>query len=256
MPGPLLLIEQTTESLTTLTLNRPEKRNALSVALVEALREAVIGAQQDARRRVLILRGAGPAFCAGLDLAEAASPENAHRSATALAGLYAALATSPLVTVAAAQGAALGGGAGLLLACDFVVASRDLTIGFPEVRRGLVAALVSCLLRRQVGERDVRALILLARSVSAEQGKALGLIHEIVGGADGLALASRTLADEICRGAPGAIARTKRLLNELAPRTIAEDLEIAMRYHLEARESAEAAEGIAAFREKREPRWG
>src|SRR5207253_2313424 len=105
-----------------LSLNRPEKRNALSVELIEQLTEAVRAASNEPRLRVLILRGNGPAFCAGLDLHEAgASPDSVGRSAEALAALYLEILRSPLVTIAAAQGAAIGGGAGLLLACDLAV---------------------------------------------------------------------------------------------------------------------------------------
>lgn len=247
--------DETDPAVTVLTLDRPEKRNALSVELIERLTDAVRAAGADAGRRALVLRGAGPAFCAGLDLAEAAAPEKAGRSAESLATLYEAIAGSRLVTIAAAHGAAVGGGAGLLAACDVVVAAEDLKIGFPEVRRGLVAALVTVLLRRQLGDRAVRDLILLGRSVDAHTAAALGLVNRVVP-TPRLETSALGLAREACRGAPGAITRTKRLLDELSVRPLEEDLRLALRYHLEARQSAEAAEGIAAFREKREPRWG
>ena len=250
-----ILIDTGNPLVTVLTLNRPEKRNALSVSLIRAAGEAVNSASADRTRRVLILRGAGPVFCAGLDLKEASEATRADESAHALAELYAAICESPLVTIAAAQGAAFGGGAGLLASCDLVVASEDLRIGFPEVHRGLVAALVTCMVRRQVGERAVRELVLLGRSVPAAEALLLGLVNRAVP-AERLADEADALAAQACKGAPGAIARTKRLLDDLAQRPITEDLRRALAYHLQARESAEAAEGVAAFLERREPKWG
>jgi methylglutaconyl-CoA hydratase len=251
----LLLVDDSDPAVGILTLNRPDKRNALNVALIEQLTAAVKRADGEPARRVLILRASGPVFCAGLDLGEAADPASAGRSAEALAALYLTICQSPLVTITAAQGAAYGGGAGLLAACDFVVAGEDLHVGFPEVRRGLVAALVTCLVRRQLGDRHVRELVLLGEPVPAGRALDLGLVNRVVPVA-GLLTTATGLAREVWRGAPCAIARTKRLLDDLAPRPIEEELRRALRYHLEARQSAESAEGIAAFREKREPRWG
>jgi methylglutaconyl-CoA hydratase len=249
------LVDRRDPAISVLTLNRPEKRNALSIALIEALTAAVVAASNDRSRRVIILRGAGAAFCAGLDLNEA-SQANVHgQSAEALAGLYEAVATSPLVTIAAAHGAAMGGGAGLIAACDFAVAADDLRLGYPEVHRGLVAALVTCLLRRQMNDRVVRELILLGQTIDGSSALAMGLVRRVVPAAR-LAEDAMKLAREAARGAPGAIARTKVLLDELAPRPIREDLRRALAHHLAARQSAEGTEGMAAFREKREPRWG
>ncbi len=237
-----------------LTLNRPEKRNALSVALIVALRGEVDAASSDTSCRAIVLRGEGPAFCAGLDLAEAAQADGHERSALALRGLYESVCASPAITIAAAHGAAMGGGAGLVAACDFAVADESLRLAYPEVKRGLVAALVTCLLRRQVSDRAVRELVLLGETIEAGRALELGLINRIApaGKVDESALG---LARQALRGAPGAIGRTKRLLDELASRPLAEDLERAMKYHLEARQSAEAAEGLAAFRDKRAPKW-
>lgn len=254
MPEPCL-VDDADPLITTITLNRPEKRNALSTDLIRRLAAAVDSAASDRNRRVIILRGAGPVFCAGLDLKEAADPARADASAHALAELYSAICGSPLVTLAAAHGAAFGGGVGLIAACDLVVASADLRIGFPEVHRGLVAALVTCMVRRQVGERALRELVLLGQTRSAGDALALGLVNRVVPPGQ-MEAEAMSLAREACKGAPGAIARTKRLLDEVAPRPIAEDLRRALAYHLEARNSQEAAEGTAAFLGRREPRWG
>jgi methylglutaconyl-CoA hydratase len=255
MPDDPLLIHRADPAITLLTLNRPDKRNALNVALIESLHAAIATASADPQCRALIVRGAGPSFCAGLDLTEASDATLHARSAESLATLYETLGTSPLITIAAAHGAAMGGGAGILAACDFVVAADDLSLAYPEVRRGLVAALVTCLLRRQLSDRQVRELILLSASLSATEALAFGLVRQVVAPAQ-LEEAALDLAQKAIQGAPGAIARTKKLLDATAPRPLREDLRIAMMYHIAARESSEAAEGISAFREKRRPSWG
>ena len=250
-----LLINDEDPAISVLTLNRPERRNALSLELIELLTDAVISSAKDPTRRVVILRGNGPAFCSGLDLREASVPGGAEKSAEALARMYAAIGNSPLVTIAAAHGAAMGGGAGILAACDFVVAADTLKLAYPEVKRGLVAALVTCLLRRRLNDGAVRELILLGQTVEAEEAFKLGLVSDVVV-TEELLNTAMELARDICAGAPGAIMRTKQLLDDLAARPLEEDLKRALRVHLSARNSAEAAEGIAAFIEKREPKWG
>jgi methylglutaconyl-CoA hydratase len=252
---PLVLVDDHDAQIRVVTLNRPDKRNALSVVLIQSLRDAVAAAADDRARRVVVIRAAGPSFCAGLDLNEAAATDNPAIAAEALAGLYETICLSPLVTIAAAHGGAFGGGAGLLAACDLVLAADDLRLGFPEVRRGLVAALVTCLIRRQLGDRHVRELVLLGQAVAASRALDLGLVNRVVPAAQ-LLDAALNLAREVCSGAPGAVARTKRLLDDLGPRPIADELRRALAYHVEARVSPEASEGIAAFREKRDPRWG
>jgi len=247
-------IESADPAIKVITLNRPEKRNALSVALIEQLRDAIKDAANVDECRAIILRGNGPVFCAGLDLKEAFSSDTTERSARSLADLYQTLALSPLITIAAAQGAAMGGGVGLLAACDFVVAADDLRIGFPEVRRGLVAALVTALLQRQLPGRVLRELILLGQTIEASRAQSIGLVNRVVPAA-GLVDQAKQLAAEALQGAPLAMQRTKKLLDDLSPRSLADDLERALQYHMAARDSTEAAEGAAAFLEKREPRW-
>jgi methylglutaconyl-CoA hydratase len=149
----------------------------------------------------------------------------------------------------------MGGGAGLLSACDLVVAAEDLKLSYPEVKRGLIAALVTCLLRRQLSDRKVRELILLGQAISAQTALDMGVVTQVCPAAS-LMPSALHLAQEACLGAPGAIARTKQLLDDLAYRPLEEDLQIAMGYHLSARNADEAEEGIAAFLEKRPPKWG
>jgi methylglutaconyl-CoA hydratase len=249
-----VLIDSTDPVVAIVTLNRPSKRNALSLQLMEELLSAVQAAAENVNRRVLLLRANGPAFCAGLDLKEAANRANTESSARALAAVYKAIVACPLVTIAAAQGAVIGGGVGLLSACDLVVAADDMQIGFPEVKRGLVAALVTALVRRQVNDRIIRELVLLGRTITATQALSIGLVNQVVE-FERLTVAAQDLIAQALQSAPLAVARTKKLLDALSPRPMADELDLALRYHLEARDDAEAIEGIAAFLEKREPRW-
>src|SRR2546421_11631005 len=158
MNASLITTEQREDGITILTLNRPAKRNALNAELMEACSEALESLAQDQTQRVIILRGEGPVFCAGLDLEEAFLPENAERTARLVARVLRAVYQVPQVTIAAVQGAAIAGGAGLMSACDLVVATRDARIGYPEVRRGLVAALVMFLFHRRGFGRGVRGM--------------------------------------------------------------------------------------------------
>ena len=253
-PVPLVLAESDGSATTVLTLNRPEKRNALNIALIEALCTAVEAAERVPAHRVLILRGAGPAFCAGLDLAEAADPGRAHRSADGIARVLMLLSDSRLVTIAAVHGAAIAGGAGLMSACDFAVAESGTLIGYPEPRRGLVAGMVMTFLRRQLGERDAREVLLGGELFPAERAREIGLINRVAPNGGAMAEAG-AFAASVLKGGPRAVEATKKLLASLWPRTVAKDIGEARAFHLKARHSSEAGEGIAAFLEKRPPRW-
>src|SRR5436305_14914716 len=150
---PVVIVEKQTPQITVVTLNRPERRNSLTIQLLNELISAIKVASDQPDERVLILRGAGVAFCTGLDLKEAADQTKAHATAEMVANTLIAIGQTRVVTIAAVHGAAVAGGAGIMSACDFVVAAEGTKIGYPEVRRGLVAGLVMTFLRRQVGER-------------------------------------------------------------------------------------------------------
>ena len=251
---PVVLIEKQTPQITVLTLNRPERRNALTIELLGELIAAIRIASDEPQERVLILRGAGAAFCTGLDLKEAADPAKAHATAEMVARTLIAISQTRLITIAAVHGAAVAGGAGIMSACDFVVAAEGTRIGYPEVRRGLVAGLVMTFLRRQVGERNMRELLLGSELIKAERAKEIGLVNRVVA-QDDLMSEAQEFADSVLQGAPDALAQTKRLIEELWWRSVKEDVELALKYHMQARESSEAHEGIAAFNEKRLPNW-
>ena len=251
---PVVLIEKQSLQTTVLTLNRPERRNALTVELLTELCAAIKVASDEPQKRVVILCGAGAAFCTGLDLKEAADQTKAHATAEMVANTLIAISQTHLVTIAAVHGAAVAGGAGIMSACDFVVAAERTKIGYPEVRRGLVAGLVMTFLRRQVGERNMRELLLGSELIEVERAKAIGLVNRVVARNDLMTEAVK-FADSVLQGAPSAVAQTKRLIDELWWRSVKDDVDLALKYHMEARESSEAREGIAAFNEKRKPNW-
>ena len=189
-----------TTGVLTLTLDRPDKRNALSSALIEALLAAVERADLDAQVRVLVLRGAGKDFCAGADLEELLAsadkdPAENEASALRLGALFQALRALPKPVVAVVQGRALAGGCGLATACDLVLAADDAQFGYPEIQRGFVPAMVMAMLVRQVGEKQALHLAVTGRLLTAEEARGLGLVSKIIPAAE---LEAR--ATELVRG--------------------------------------------------------
>src|SRR5213083_671559 len=226
---PVVLIEKQTPQITVVTLNRPERRNALTLELLNELNAGIKVASEQPQERVLILRGAGAAFCTGLDLKEAADQTKAHATAEMVANTLIAISQTRLTTIAAVHGAAVAGGAGIMSACDFVVAAQGTKIGYPEVRRGLVAGLVMTFLRRQVGERNMRELLLGSELIEAEHAKEIGLVNRVVT-QDQLMSEALKFAESALRGAPGALCQTKRLIDDLWWRSVKQDVDLALKY--------------------------
>ena len=223
---PVVLIEKQAPEITVVTLNRPERRNALTLELLTELQAAVKVVSDQPQERVLILRGAGAAFCTGLDLKAAADQTKAHATAEMVANTLVAISQTHLITIAAVHGAAVAGGAGIMSACDFVVAAQRTKIGYPEVRRGLVPGLVMTFLRRQVGERNMRELLFGSELIEAERAKEIGLVNRVVARDDVMSEAQK-FAESVLQGAPGALAQTKRLVDELWWRSVKEDVDLA-----------------------------
>ena len=251
---PVVLIERESPQISVLTLNRPDRRNSLTLELLTELCAAINAASEQPEQRVLILRGAGAAFCTGLDLKAAADHTKAHATAEMVANTLITVSQTRLITIAAVHGAAVAGGAGIMSACDFVVAAERTKIGYPEVRRGLVAGLVMTFLRRQVRERNLRELLFSGELIDAVRAKEIGLVNRVVP-ADDVMNEAKKFAASVLQGAPGALSQTKRLVEELWWHSVKGDIEVALKYHMQARASDEAREGIAAFNEKRQPNW-
>lgn len=203
----------------TLTLDRPEKRNALSAALIDALHDALERADLDPAIRAVLIRGAGKDFCAGADLdellasADRSSEEN-ERDALRLGSLFRRMRALPRPVVALVHGRALAGGAGLALACDIVIAAESAQLGFPEIQRGFVPAMVAALLRRAAGEKAAFDLAATGRILGAREAASLGLVTRVVPDADVAAEAERCLR-ALTESSASALALTKRLFYEL-----------------------------------------
>src|SRR5207253_2863766 len=198
---PVVLIEKQSPQITVVTLNRPQRRNSLTIELLNELVASIKVASDQADERVLILRGSGAAFCTGLDLKEAADQKKAHMTAELVAKALITLAETRLVTIAAVHGAAVAGGL-----------------------------------------------------IDAERAREIGLVNRVVA-PDQLMIEAQKFADSVLQGAPNALTQTKRLIEELCSTSVGEDVDLALKHHMRARESAEAREGIAAFNEKRKPNW-
>jgi methylglutaconyl-CoA hydratase len=250
----LVDVERRTRSIREIILRRAESRNALSLEMLEQLFAALNTLAADSEVRVVILRADGPVFSAGLDLKEAADDTLAERSAASLKRVFEFLRETPLVMIAAVQGGAYAGGAGLMAACDIVVAANDVNIGFPEARRGLLPALISQILRPKVRDGDLRELFLTGEPIDARRALQIGLVQRVVSG-DGLLAEVRFLANAVVSGAPETIRQTKQLLNDLIDPSRDTSEAALETLHLAARHSAEAREGLAAFKEKRNPNW-
>jgi methylglutaconyl-CoA hydratase len=267
-----------------LTLNRPDRRNALSRGLLAALTEAFDRARDDAAARCVILTGSGNAFCAGMDLAElqesvtASSPPTPalpHKGggsslspsplvgegrgggavwedALRLATLYDRIYTLPKPTIAAVNGAAVAGGAGLVSVCDLAVAVPEARFGYPEARRGLVAAMVMPHLLRHVGERMARYLLLTGELIDADEAWRVGFLNAV---APAEQLLSRALswAHSVAEGGPNALARTKELLHTFSRQAVS--LEEAAKASAAPRLTEECRQGLEAFFNKRPAPW-
>src|SRR6202050_585061 len=242
----------------TITLNRPDKRNAISFELIDDLQGALDEvAKSDAL--VLILTGAGKAFCSGLDLDNlkallGRSPEQNLQDSQTMVRLFRALYEFPKVTIAAVNGAAIAGGTGLALLCDFTLAVPEAKFGYTEVRIGFVPAIVSTFLLRQVGEKQARDLLLTGRLFGADEALRLGLVNEIVP-ADKLIYRAREMATLLMENSPASLRATKKLLSAHACAELDAQIEAAIRENAAIRTTADFREGMASFFEKRKPVW-
>lgn len=250
----LVSVDYPEKEICVLTLRRPDKRNALNVELLEGLCGHLDEAIKTRSLRACILAAEGPSFCSGMDLYDAVDPFKVECSAVLIAHLLTSLTTAPFVTIGAAQGVAAGGGAGILSACDLVVAANNLEISYPEVRRGLVPAQVAPLLMRLVPRHLVHELFFVGEPFNAERALVVGLVNRVVH-VEYLLSEALQLADQVRKGSPKAIQQTKSLLRDLDRRTFSEDLNIALPYHHQSRHTFDAQEGTSAFLEKRTPSW-
>jgi methylglutaconyl-CoA hydratase len=245
---------------TWLWLNRPESRNALSRDLQDLLLKAFEGIEKDKNARVIVLAGRGAAFCAGGDLSRMEQASKMTKAGSnAEAGRFARLLyrmhTFPKPLIARVHGAAFAGGMGLAAACDLVVAAEEAEFCLPEVRIGLVPAMISPYIVRAMGEQQARRYVLTGERLAAREAHRIGFAHECVP-ASGLDACVDKLARQLAQCGPEALARSKQLLRKVAKAPISPRLgRETARVLDEARGGEEAREGIRSFLEKRRPRW-
>lgn len=241
-----------------ITLARPEKRNAISTQMIEELL-AALDAIDESAARVAVITGEGKAFCAGMDLdelraiAEQSKRENFEDSRR-MAAMFYRIYSFRKPVIAAVNGAAIAGGCGIATLADFTLAVPEAKFGYTEVKIGFMPALVSVFLRRQIGAKHSRDLLLSGRILDAAEAFRLGLVTEIVAG-DKLMTRAREIARAIVASSPVSIARTKLLLVRSEEAALKAEIEIAVRENADIRITADFKEGLAAFLEKRPPKW-
>ncbi len=251
---------QTSDRVTTIRMNRPEKHNAFDEALIAALTAAFRAAARDEAARVVVLSAAGQSFSAGADLdwmKRMSTQERAanERDAMALADLMAAIDRCPKPVLGLVQGAAFGGGVGLVACCDIAIAASEASFCLSEVRLGLIPAVISPYVAAAIGPRACRRYFLTAERFDAAMALSLGLVHEVVPAAE-LGAARDRMLGHLLKGGPRAQSAAKDLIAHVAGARIDEPLMRDTAWRIaEARASAEGKEGIAAFLEKRKPNW-
>jgi methylglutaconyl-CoA hydratase len=248
----------TSGDIATITLCRPEKRNAISTEMTSDLMNA-FGAIEASSARVAILTGEGKAFCSGIDLAAlqaiaTQSPlenlEDARRFALLLRRIW----SFPKPTIAAVNGAAVAGGCGIATLCDFTLAVPEATFGYPEVRIGFLPAIVAVFLVRQIPEKHARDLLLTGRIIDAAEAQRLGLVTEVAPAAE-LMSAAQKLAATLLESSPTSLLKTKKLLGDLAAPEVERALDLAIAESVQIRTTPDFREGLASFLDKRAPKW-
>jgi methylglutaconyl-CoA hydratase len=256
---PDLVISRGEGRCVTLTLNQPEKRNPISTAMRAALVGALETVRKDSSIRSVILTGAGTTFCSGMDLdslsaACSASYEDNLADSKSIRDFFEYFLSYPKPVIAAVNGPALAGGAGLALVCDSTILAARASFTFSEVKLGFVPAIVSIYLQLSIGLKRTRELLLSARTVAAEEAERLGLANAVVG--------NDTLMEECARRAslfeqngPEALAATKRLLASQIKHNYMTDMGLSVELNAKARHTSECKEGVSAFLGKRRPDW-
>src|SRR5215470_5285785 len=241
-----------------LTLNRPDKRNAISARMICELM-AALDAIEQSKARVVIVTGAGKAFCAGMDLEMLSAiakqtPHENQEDSKRMAKMFRRVWSYTKPMIAAVNGPALAGGCGIATLCDFTLASPDAKFGYTEVKIGFLPAIVSVFLTRQIGDKRSRDLLLTGRIVDAVEAKEFGLVSEIVP-AERLLDRAHELAATLIEASPSSLSRAKRLLISSEIAGVDHDLERAILENARIRCTPDFKEGLASFLEKRKPVW-
>lgn len=264
LPATKTVLLRVTDAVLEVTLNRPERKNALSVEMVDELTRVFTALGHHSSVRAIVLRGAAHTFCAGADIkdmqagrgqADKPSQRDVERDNRRIGDMLLAVEGAACPVVAVVEGAVLGGGIGLVCASDTALALHDARFGMPETGLGLVPAQIAPFVVQRIGLTHARRLMLTGARVSASEAERLGFVHAVFPDLEQLEAGVAKVLADIRRCAPGANARTKRLLGAIADRHLAATLDLAAQVFAEASVSDEADEGRAAFLEKRPPRW-
>jgi methylglutaconyl-CoA hydratase len=247
---------EVTGGVATVTLDSPANRNALSRALMTGLEESLDAALADDRARLIVLTGAGPVFCSGADLKELGAGGGSGQGAgpDGLATILKKIWYSPKPVIARVGGPTRAGGIGLVAACDIAVSVDSATFAFSEVRIGVIPAIISVVILPKLGLTKAMELFLTGDTFDAGEAVRLGLLNAAVP-ADQLDECIGRYAGSILKGAPGALAGCKRLVREVPGMALDAAFELTSTWSAEYFATGEAREGMAAFREKRPPRW-
>jgi methylglutaconyl-CoA hydratase len=253
------LLLECRDAIATITLNRPDKRNAITATMIADLQSALDAIEKNHATRVVILTGAGKAFCAGMDLGMLAaiakqSPTENQEDSRRIAKILRRIWSFPRPMIAAVNGAAYAGGCGVATLCDFTLAAPEAKFGYTEVKIGFLPAIVSVFLARQIGEKRCRDLLLTGRIIDAQEAKEFGLVTEVVP-ADRLLDRAQELAADLIAASPISLTRAKHLLTSAAAPGLDHDLERAILENARIRCTPDFQEGVASFLEKRKPVW-
>lgn len=249
-----VVLTTTENAIRTLTLNRPDKRNALNDELIAALKDALREADADESLRCVIIRGAGKDFCSGADLSAlqkiaAASFEENVEDARSLAELFALIRQVRVPVIAAVHGRALAGGCGLATACDLVLATDTARFGYPEVKIGFVPAMVTAILRRNLGEKKSFELLTRGFEYSAAEALALGLVNQLIP-EETFDTAVLEYTSAYANVSGSAVEMTKELLYDIDGLEFSEAIDKGVRVNAKARMTEDCKKGIARFLEK------
>jgi len=252
-PHPVLFA--VADGIARITLNRPEKRNALNDAVIGALKDSLRRADQEESVRAVILAGAGADFCSGADLAALQKISNASvaenlEDARSLMELFMLIRLVRIPVIAAVKGRALAGGCGLATACDIILAQRSARFGYPEVRLGFIPAMVMAMLRRSVSEKRAFELVTLGAEFSAEEAAGFGLVNHVFDDEVFEAHVER-FAGQFEKVSRSAVSLSKQLLYQIDGMSFENALDSGVDMNVVARMTADCRQGVAAFLKKR-----
>lgn len=248
------------DGVLTVSLNRPDVRNAFNEKLIQELRETFANASKDKNVRIVVLRGEGPLFSAGGDLnwmrsSLDLSAEENLKDTTVLVDMFETMNNCTKPVVGLIHGAAIGGGVGLTSVCDYVVATKETVFSLAEVRLGIVPACIGPYVVAKIGETHARAYFISAERFLAPRAKEIGLIHEVVENASELDAAGKRITSNLLQCGPNAITAAKELVRNLKTKTHKESMTYVAKMLADLRVTPEGQEGLRAFLEKRKPNW-